>query len=130
MQNILSIGVPTYISNWYILVHIVGTYWCILVHIVGTYWCILVYIGVHNGTNWCILVHIGAYWYILVVHTNQALVFKWAVYFRLFYKHALKKFQQINVKKCPFSTQYWVSNPQPTEYESTPTTTRPGLPPK
>ena len=99
-------------------------------HIVGTYWCILVYIGVHNGTNWCILVHIGAYWCILVVHTNQALVFKWAVYFRLFYKHALKKFQQINVKKCPFSTQYWVSNPQPTEYESTPTTTRPGLPPK
>ena len=91
--------------------------WCTYVHIklvhIGTY-CryILVHIGVHNGTNWCILVHIGAYWYILVVHTNQALVFKWAVYFRLFYKHALKKFQQITVKKCPFSTQYWVSNLQ------------------
>ena len=35
--------------------------------------------------------------------------------------------QQIYVKKCPSSKCCWDSNPQPSEYESPPVTTRPGL---
>ena len=58
--------------------------------------------------------------------------FKWAnpglffIYFRLF-KHTLQFLQQINVKKCPSSIRYQVSNPQPFGCESPPITTRPGL---
>ena len=35
--------------------------------------------------------------------------------------------QQINVKECPSSMQCWDSNSRPSEPESPPTTTRPGL---
>ena len=37
--------------------------------------------------------------------------------------------QQIYVKKCPSCVQCWDSNPQPSDHESPPITTRPGLPP-
>ena len=37
--------------------------------------------------------------------------------------------QQINVKKCPSSIWHRDSNPRPSERESSPITTRPGLPP-
>ena len=36
--------------------------------------------------------------------------------------------QKINVKKCPHSIQHWDLNTRPSERESPPTTTRPGLP--
>ena len=48
------------------------------------------------------------------------------VYFRLF-KQTLQFLQQINVKKCP--PRRWDSNSQPSDYVSSPLTTRPGLPP-
>ena len=38
--------------------------------------------------------------------------------------------QQINVKKCPSSIWHQDSNPRPSERESPPITTRPGLPPR
>ena len=50
------------------------------------------------------------------------------VYFCLF-KQVLQSLQQIKVKKCPSSMRCWNSNPQPTEHESPPITTRPGLQP-
>ena len=53
--------------------------------------------------------------------------------YRLFlvfsYKH-YKFLQQIYVKKCPTSIRCPDSNPQPSECESPPITTRPGLPPR
>ena len=51
------------------------------------------------------------------------------VYFRLF-KQTLQFLQQINVKKCPSSIQFWDSNSRPWIHESPPITTRPGLPPR
>ena len=51
------------------------------------------------------------------------------VYFRPF-KQTLLFLQQIYVKKCPSSIWCWDSNPQPSEHESPPITTSPGLPPK
>ena len=49
------------------------------------------------------------------------------VYFRLF-KQTLQSLQQINrYEKCPSIIQCWDSNPQPSEHESPPITTRPGL---
>ena len=50
------------------------------------------------------------------------------------FKYTIQFLQQINVKnvkmsKCPSSIWSWDSNPQPFEYESSPITTRPGLPP-
>ena len=60
--------------------------------------------------------------------------FKWAIIpdiffvnFRLF-KTTLQFLQQINLKKCPSSIWCWDLNPQPSEHESPPRTTRPGLP--
>ena len=47
---------------------------------------------------------------------------------RLF-KQTLKCFQQINVKKCPSSIRCGDANPRPSEHESPPITTSPGLPP-
>ena len=49
------------------------------------------------------------------------------VYFGLF-KQSIQLLQQINVKNCPSSIWCWDSNLQPSEYESPPITTRPGLP--
>ena len=49
------------------------------------------------------------------------------VYFLFIYKQTLHFLQPIKVKKCPSSLQCLDSNPQPSEYESTPLTTRPGL---
>ena len=46
------------------------------------------------------------------------------------FKQTIQFLQQINVKKCPSSIRRWDSNPRPLERESTPITTRPGLPPK
>ena len=46
------------------------------------------------------------------------------------FKQTIKFLQQMNVKKsCPSSIWHWDSNPQPLEHESSPITTRPGLPP-
>ena len=50
------------------------------------------------------------------------------VYFCLF-KQTLQFLKQINVKKCPTNIQRRNSNSQPSDYESPPLTTRPGLPP-
>ena len=50
------------------------------------------------------------------------------VYFRLF-KQTLQFLQQINVKKCLSSIRRWDLNSQPSDYVSSPLTTRPGLPP-
>ena len=47
----------------------------------------------------------------------------------VFFKQTLQFFQQINVKKCPSSIRRQDSNSQPSDYESPPLTTRPGLPP-
>ena len=44
--------------------------------------------------------------------------------FHLPFQTTLQFLQQINVKKCPFSIQCWYSNPQPSEHESPPITTR------
>ena len=46
------------------------------------------------------------------------------------FKQTIQLLQQINVKKCPSSIRRWDSNPRPLERESTPITTRPGLPPR
>ena len=51
------------------------------------------------------------------------------VYFRSFSNKHQYILQQINVKKCPSSIWHWDWNPQPSERESPPITTRPGLPP-
>ena len=51
------------------------------------------------------------------------------VYFCLF-KQALQFLQQIYVKKRPSSIRCWYSNAQPSEHESAPITTRPGLLPQ
>ena len=49
--------------------------------------------------------------------------------FGLFKQKSLQFLQQINVKKCPSSIWCWDWNPRPFEHESSPITTRPGLPP-
>ena len=50
--------------------------------------------------------------------------------FRLFSSFQTNQFlQQINVKKCSSSIRRRDSNSQPSDYESPPLTTRPGLPP-
>ena len=60
---------------------------------------------------------------------------KWAipglffVYFRSFQTNINTILQQTNVKKCPSSIRRWDSNPWPSDHESPPITTRPGLPP-
>ena len=60
---------------------------------------------------------------------------KWAipglffVYFRSFQTNINTILQQINVKKCPSSIRRWDSNPWPSDHESPPINTRPGLPP-
>ena len=48
--------------------------------------------------------------------------------FGLFKQTSVQILQQINVKNCPSSIWCWDSNLQPSEYESPPITTRPGLP--
>ena len=45
------------------------------------------------------------------------------------FKQTIQFLKQINVTKCPFSIEQWNSNPQLFVYESSPITTRPGLPP-
>ena len=45
------------------------------------------------------------------------------------FKQTLQFLQQIYVKKCPSSIWCWDSNPWPSECESIPITTTPGLPP-
>ena len=45
------------------------------------------------------------------------------------FKQAMQILQQINVKKCPSSIRCRDQNSQPSNYESPPLTTRPGLPP-
>ena len=47
--------------------------------------------------------------------------------FSVFFKQTLQFLQQIYVKKCPSSILCRDSNPQPSERESLPITTRPGL---
>ena len=49
--------------------------------------------------------------------------------FGLFKQTSLQFLQQIYVKKCPSSIRCWDLNPQPSERESPPITTRPGLRP-
>ena len=48
--------------------------------------------------------------------------------FGIFQTNLNKILQQINVKKCPSSLRHWDSNTWPSECESPPITTRPGLP--
>ena len=48
------------------------------------------------------------------------------IYFRLF-KPTLKLFDNKYMWKCTSSIPFWNSNPWPSEYESPPITTRPGL---
>ena len=48
--------------------------------------------------------------------------------FGLFKQTSLQFLQQIYVKKCPSSIQCQDSNPQPSEHEPPPITTRPGFP--
>ena len=52
------------------------------------------------------------------------------IYFRSFSNKHQYNFTTINVKKCPSSIRHRDSNPRPSECESPPITTRPGLPPK
>ena len=68
----------------------------------------------------------GASWMVVLKLCHPRPLF---VYFRLF-KQTIQFLQQINVKKCPSSIWCWDSNPRPSEHESPPITTRPGLPPK
>ena len=49
--------------------------------------------------------------------------------FGLFKQTLLQFLQKIYVKKCPSSIRYQDSNPRPSECESLPITTRPGLTP-
>ena len=49
--------------------------------------------------------------------------------FNLFQTNINAILQQINVKKCPSSIRRRDSNPRPSEHESTPITSTPGLPP-
>ena len=49
--------------------------------------------------------------------------------FGLFKQTPLQFLQRIHVKKFPCSMRCRDSNPQPSEHESPPITTRPGLPP-
>ena len=61
--------------------------------------------------------------------------FKWAnpcLFLFIFglFKQTLQFLQQIYVKKCPSSKPCWDSNPEPSEHESPPITTRPGLLPQ
>ena len=44
------------------------------------------------------------------------------------FKQTTKNLQQINVKKCPSSIRLLDLNSQPSDYESPPLTTGPGLP--
>ena len=55
--------------------------------------------------------------------------FKWAILSPFFIHLFLSKqnFQQIDVKKCPYSIQCWDSNSQTLEHQSSAITTRPGL---
>ena len=45
------------------------------------------------------------------------------------FEQTIEMLQQINVKKCPSSIRCWDLISQPLEYQSSPITTRPGLPP-
>ena len=51
------------------------------------------------------------------------------VYFQSFLKQTIQISQQINLKKCPSSIRHWDSNTWPFKHDSSPITTRPGLPP-
>ena len=71
--------------------------------------------------------------YCFLVHACYVFLKKWAtrpffVYFRLF-KQTLQNFTSNICEKCPSSIQYRDLNPQPSVHESSPITTRPGLPP-
>ena len=63
------------------------------------------------------------------------LFFKWAnpalffVYFRSFQTNITTIFTTNQCEKCTSSIWQWDSNPRPFEQESSPITTRPGLPP-
>ena len=48
--------------------------------------------------------------------------------FSVFFKQTIQILQHINVEKCSSSIRCWDSNSQPSECESPPLTTRPGLP--
>ena len=69
------------------------------------------------------------------VNATSLQFFKWVipglflVMFGLFQTSLNTILQLINVKKCPSSMQHCVSNPQPSERETPPITTRPRLTP-
>ena len=50
--------------------------------------------------------------------------------FLVFFKQTSIQFYSKFCEKCPSSIWHWNSNPQPSELEYPPITTRPGLPPK
>ena len=72
---------------------------------------------------------------LIVTNFNLFFLKKWAnpasflFIFGLFQTNINTILQQINVKKCPSSIRHRDSNPRPSERESPPITTRPGLPP-
>ena len=66
---------------------------------------------------------------------NQLFLKKWAnpglffVYFRFFQTNIVTVFTTNKCEKCPSSIRCRDSNSQPSDYKSSPLTTRPGLPP-
>ena len=71
--------------------------------------------------------------YLTLFHLLKIIFFKWAnpglffIYFRSFQTIQYNFYNKS--KKCSFSIQRWDSNPWPFKHESSPITTRPGLPP-
>ena len=70
----------------------------------------------------------------LYVSFTLEFLFKWTTpasfsFIFVFFKRTLQFLHQLNVKKCPSSIRCHDSNSQPSDYESPPLTTRPGLPP-
>ena len=70
-----------------------------------------------------------------IYQTAAVRFFKWAIlglFFVYFWSFQTinTNLQQINVKKCPSSIRCRDSNSQPSDYESPPLTTKPGLPPQ
>ena len=71
---------------------------------------------------------------LVIVHRHSFQ--KWAnlsLFYGLFWSfqtNSITFFTTNRCEKCPSSIQCWDSNPQPSEHESAPITTRPGLPPQ
>ena len=88
----------------------------------------MVYTSINQYFDWlCEATNSQYYWFTIAFFWDIPGFF--FVYFRPFDKQTLKILQQINVQKCPSSIRHWNSNRRPSEHESPPMTTRPGLTP-